>query len=61
MGARLSMPAAPRRAAHAHRRTFADAVVASAHSMLPSLRHRGFARPATPAPWHGQPLAHRAI
>jgi len=25
--------------------------------MLLSLRHRGFARPATPAPGHGQSLA----
>jgi hypothetical protein len=47
----------PLGAAHARRRTFADAIVASALSMLPSLRHPGFARPATPALGHGQPLA----
>jgi hypothetical protein len=44
-------------AAHARRRTFAAAFQAFTHSMLPSLRHPGCARPATPAPGHGQPLA----
>jgi hypothetical protein len=38
------------------RRTFATGILPSTHSMLPSLRHPGFARPATPSPGHGQPL-----
>jgi hypothetical protein len=44
-------------AARARRRTFASAIVASAHSTLLSLRHPGCARPTTPALGHGQPLA----
>jgi len=44
-------------ATHAHRRTFAAGILPFAHSMLLSLRHPGSARPATPAPGHGQPLA----
>ena len=34
---------------------------AFARSMLPSLRHRGFVRPATPALGHGQPLAASSV
>ncbi len=44
-------------AAHAHRRMLAADILSSARSMLLSLRHPGSARPATPAPGHGQPLA----
>ena len=48
-------------AAHAHRRTLTTAFQAFARSMLPSLRHRGFVRPATPALGHGQPLAASSV
>ena len=40
----------PRGAAHARRRTLAMGILPCARSMLLSLRHPGFARPATPAP-----------
>jgi hypothetical protein len=39
------------------RRTFADAIVASAHCMSAALRHPGFACFHSPALGHGQPLA----
>jgi hypothetical protein len=41
------------------RRTFTSGILAFAHSMLSSLHHPGFARPATPARRYGQPLADR--
>ena len=57
----FNLCAAPLGAAHAHRRTLTTAFQAFARSMLPSLRHRGFVRPATPALGHGQPLAASSV
>jgi hypothetical protein len=42
------------------RRTLAAGILPCARSVLTSLRHRGCARSATPAPGHGQPLARHA-
>ena len=48
-------------AAHARRRTFADAIVASALCMSAALRHPACACSHSPALGHGQPLAESSL